>query len=113
MDCSGSLDGSGLFLVEGIPAILLGVIVLVYLTDRPETADWLSSAEKDWLVSRLAAERTLAPRSTSDRHLCSIDEPDDLASWDHLSLRCDWFLRLLVLGDRSLLSRSPEVAILA
>ena len=47
-----------LFLVEGVPAILLGVIVLVYLPDRPETADWLSSAEKDWLVSRLAAERT-------------------------------------------------------
>jgi MFS transporter, ACS family, tartrate transporter len=47
-----------LFLVEGVPAILLGVIVLVYLTDRPEAADWLSSAEKDWLVGRLAAERT-------------------------------------------------------
>ena len=47
-----------LFLVEGIPAILLGVIVLVYLTDQPEAADWLSSAEKDWLVTRLAAERT-------------------------------------------------------
>jgi MFS transporter, ACS family, tartrate transporter len=46
-----------LFLAEGLPAILLGVIVLVYLTDRPETADWLSSAEKDWLVSRLSAER--------------------------------------------------------
>jgi ACS family tartrate transporter-like MFS transporter len=47
-----------LFLVEGLPAILLGVTVLVYLNDRPETADWLSSEEKDWLVSRLAAERT-------------------------------------------------------
>jgi ACS family tartrate transporter-like MFS transporter len=47
-----------LFLVEGIPAILLGVIVLVYLTDRPETANWLSSSEKDWLVNTLAAERT-------------------------------------------------------
>src|SRR5215475_12205986 len=47
-----------LFLVEGIPAILLGAIVLVYLTDRPETAEWLSSAEKDWLVSTLAAERS-------------------------------------------------------
>jgi len=46
-----------LFLVEGLPAILLGVIVLVFLTDRPETARWLSSAEKDWLVSTLAAER--------------------------------------------------------
>ena len=47
-----------LFLVEGLPAILLGVIVLFYLTDRPEAANWLSSAEKDWLVSTLAAERT-------------------------------------------------------
>jgi ACS family tartrate transporter-like MFS transporter len=47
-----------LFLAEGLPAILLGVVVLVYLTDRPETADWLNSAEKDWLVSTLAAERT-------------------------------------------------------
>jgi MFS transporter, ACS family, tartrate transporter len=47
-----------LFLVEGVPAILLGAIVLVYLTDRPETATWLSSAERDWLVSRLATERS-------------------------------------------------------
>lgn len=47
-----------LFLVEGLPAILLGVIVLFYLTDRPEAADWLSSAEKEWLVSTLTAERT-------------------------------------------------------
>jgi MFS transporter, ACS family, tartrate transporter len=48
-----------LFLAEGMPAILLGVIVLLYLTDRPEAANWLSSAEKDWLVSSLAAERSL------------------------------------------------------
>jgi len=47
-----------LFLMEGVPAIALGIIVLFYLTDRPETAAWLSSAEKDWLVSTLAAERT-------------------------------------------------------
>jgi ACS family tartrate transporter-like MFS transporter len=61
LSLNGSFGLAGwqwLFLVEGIPAILLGIIVLVYLTDRPETADWLSSAEKDWLVSRLAAERT-------------------------------------------------------
>jgi MFS transporter, ACS family, tartrate transporter len=46
-----------LFLVEGVPAILLGTIVLVYLTDRPQAAHWLSSTEKDWLMSKLAAER--------------------------------------------------------
>jgi ACS family tartrate transporter-like MFS transporter len=46
-----------LFLVEGIPAILLGITVLVYLTDRPEAANWLNPAEKDWLVTTLATER--------------------------------------------------------
>jgi len=45
-----------LFLVEGVPAVLLGVIVLVYLTDRPEAAHWLSVAERHWLVSKLATE---------------------------------------------------------
>jgi ACS family tartrate transporter-like MFS transporter len=52
-----------LFFVEGLPAILLGVIVLIYLADRPETAHWLSSAEKDWLVSKLTAKGTA--RSTA------------------------------------------------
>ena len=52
-----------LFLVEGVPAILLGFIVIAYLTDRPEKAQWLSSAERDWLVSKLAAERN--SRSTA------------------------------------------------
>jgi ACS family tartrate transporter-like MFS transporter len=47
-----------LFLVEGLPAIFLGMIVLVYLTDRPEAARWLAPAEQDWLVSKLTAERT-------------------------------------------------------
>jgi MFS transporter, ACS family, tartrate transporter len=57
LSLSGVLGIAGwqwLFLVEGLPAILLGVIVLVYLTDSPDTAHWLSSAEKDWLVSRLS-----------------------------------------------------------
>jgi ACS family tartrate transporter-like MFS transporter len=59
LSMSGVLGLAGwqwLFLVEGVPAILLGLIVLAYLTDRPETAHWLRPAEKDWLVSRLAAE---------------------------------------------------------
>src|SRR6266487_3126854 len=45
------------FLVEGLPAILLGVIVLVYLTERPEVAGWLAPLERDWLVKKLADER--------------------------------------------------------
>ena len=48
-----------LFLVEGVPAMLLGVIVLVYLTDRPEIARWLTAAERHWLVNELTNDRAL------------------------------------------------------
>jgi ACS family tartrate transporter-like MFS transporter len=38
-----------LFLMEGIPAVLLGCITLLYLVDRPDQARWLSPADRDWL----------------------------------------------------------------
>jgi MFS transporter, ACS family, tartrate transporter len=53
-----------LFLVEGLPAVVLGVSVIFYLNDRPETTGWLAPAERNWLVETLAAERkacTLRP----------------------------------------------------
>jgi len=46
-----------MFLMEGIPAVLLGGVTLVFLVDRPEEASWLSSEEKDWLVATLRRER--------------------------------------------------------
>ena len=46
-----------LFLLEGLPAVFLGFIVLRYLPDRPEEAKWLKQEQRDWLVSRLATER--------------------------------------------------------
>src|SRR5215831_13893731 len=64
-----------LFLVEGIPAILLGIIVLAYLTDRPETAHWLSSEEKDWLVSKLAAERSSRSKTHSTGIAATLINP--------------------------------------
>jgi len=57
------LSGHGLsgwqwmFLMEGIPAVVLGGVVLVYLVDRPEDADWLPHEERDWLVETLRRER--------------------------------------------------------
>ncbi|HXI09074.1 MAG: MFS transporter [Bradyrhizobium sp.] len=45
-----------LFIIEGIPSILLGLVTWFYLTDRPETADWLDAEQKAWLKSRLDAE---------------------------------------------------------
>lgn len=59
MDEVGGLRGwQWLFLVEGVPAILLGFLVLNYLTDRPELAGWLSPEERDWLTAELRQEES-------------------------------------------------------
>ncbi|GAB49794.1 MFS transporter [Mobilicoccus pelagius] len=45
-----------MFFVEGLPAVLLGIICWFYLTDRPEQARWLAPEERDWLVAEMDAE---------------------------------------------------------
>jgi MFS transporter, ACS family, tartrate transporter len=45
-----------LFIIEGVPSILLGIVTWFYLTDRPERADWLTAEQKAWLAARLNAE---------------------------------------------------------
>src|SRR6266700_4101662 len=47
-----------LFLCEAAPAVILGVVVLFYLTDRPAKAHWLEPHEREWLIAELAAERS-------------------------------------------------------
>jgi len=44
-------------LLEGVPAILLGIATLFVLPDRPNAARWLRADERDWLAARLAEER--------------------------------------------------------
>ena len=57
------LSGKGLsgwqwmFLMEGIPAILLGVTVYWALSDSPKEASWLKGEERAWLLERLALEQ--------------------------------------------------------
>jgi MFS family permease len=46
-----------MFLVEGLPAILLAVATWFYLTDRPSQATWLEPAEREWLTAQLEAEQ--------------------------------------------------------
>jgi ACS family tartrate transporter-like MFS transporter len=45
-----------LFILEGIPAIALGIITVFYMTDWPAQARWLPPDERDWLVNQLQAE---------------------------------------------------------
>jgi sugar phosphate permease len=46
-----------LFLLEGIPAVILGIATLFFLPDRPNQARWLRVEESDWITARLAEER--------------------------------------------------------
>jgi ACS family tartrate transporter-like MFS transporter len=58
-----NLNGAGLvgwqwmFMMEGIPAIVLGIVVLRTLAETPHEAKWLGSSERDWLLATLATER--------------------------------------------------------
>ncbi|MEO8659532.1 MAG: MFS transporter [Bryobacteraceae bacterium] len=45
-----------LFVLEGLPAVILGVVALLLLTDRPRDAKWLTAEERDYLENELAAE---------------------------------------------------------
>ena len=45
-----------LFLIEGIPAVILGFVVFAFLPDGPEQARWLSDDEKAWIMARLQQE---------------------------------------------------------
>jgi D-galactonate transporter len=62
-----SLDGTAglagwrwLFLLEGIPAVIFGVVILAFLPNSPRQARWLTDGEKNWLQNRLETEAAQA-----------------------------------------------------
>ena len=46
-----------MYIAEAVPTVLIGVVTLFVLTDRPEQATFLTQPEKDWLSAKLLAER--------------------------------------------------------
>jgi MFS transporter, ACS family, tartrate transporter len=80
----GGLRGwQWLFLLEGIPAVVLGVIAMFYLTDRPERAHWLNEEERNWLSAQVRSEETYR----QDRH--------GLTLWQVAIDRRVWILTLV------------------
>jgi ACS family tartrate transporter-like MFS transporter len=64
-----------LFIIEGIPAVILGVSVLFLLTESPETARWLTAEEKGWLVGELAKERAAKTDPRAGSLLGALSHP--------------------------------------
>lgn len=63
------LDGwRFMFLVQGLPAVALGIMCWFYLTDKPSTAKWLTADERTWLQNEIDVEAA----ATSSRHSLSI-----------------------------------------
>jgi len=63
MDGTLGLHGwQWLFLIEGLPASLLGLVCLWWLTDRPGQARWLSAEQRTWLEEQVAAGRPSRPQ---------------------------------------------------
>ena len=75
-----------LFILEGIPAVLLGIACLFVLTDRPEQASWLNDEQRGWLTGRLAAE---AAKKTAIGHI---------SLWKLLRHKDIWLLALIYSG---------------
>lgn len=66
MNGIGGLAGwQWMFILEGLPSILLTFAVLRYLTSSPSDAKWLTTRERAWLIERLEAERTSIEASGS------------------------------------------------
>lgn len=47
------------FILEGFPAVILGIITIFYLTDRPNDAKWLAEDERKWITFELEREKEL------------------------------------------------------
>ena len=68
LELNGALGLAGwkwMFLVEAVPAVLLGIVMLILMVDGPRQAAWLTQDEKDYIARRLAAE----PKQRERTHL--------------------------------------------
>jgi ACS family tartrate transporter-like MFS transporter len=74
----GLVGWQWLFILQGLPAVLLGIIVLWYLPDSPASAAWLNPAERAWLNDRLAAD---APTHRSEHRATLLHAASDPRVW--------------------------------
>ncbi|MDR6582385.1 MFS transporter [Herbaspirillum sp. BH-1] len=64
-----------MFILEAIPALLLGVVVLGFMTDKPEKAKWLKEDERAWLIKTMADENAQKDKSGKHGILRGLADP--------------------------------------
>jgi MFS transporter, ACS family, tartrate transporter len=76
LDSNAGLHGwQWLFLVQGLPTVLVGLLVLRFLPDSPDKVDWLNPAEKAWIANELAREKRLIGGPASENVLAIFRNP--------------------------------------
>jgi ACS family tartrate transporter-like MFS transporter len=60
-----------LFILEGMPAIVLGIIAFFYLTDWPGEATWLAPEQRQWVEQKLLKEKPVSTQAISIRQALS------------------------------------------
>ncbi len=81
-----------MFILEGIPAVLLGLITYTCLTDRPKNATWLTPEEQQWLQGELEADQRAKQAVSVSRLSDALRSPRVwLLSLTYATLGCGFF----------------------
>ena len=67
-----------LYIVEGVPAVVLGLLTPVLMTDRPSQATWLAADEREWLTRTMDAELADRQRHGAHHFLAGLKDPRTL-----------------------------------
>src|SRR5580658_2130950 len=89
------------FILEGLPPALMGIVTFWYLTDRPVDARWLPAEEKQWLIDQLKVEEAVKIASGRVRMLDALRTPQTFL------LIAIFFL--IVTGNQALIFFLPSI----
>jgi ACS family tartrate transporter-like MFS transporter len=68
-----------LYIIEGIPAVILGMLTPVLMTDRPSHARWLADDEREWLTTTMDDELTRHQKGQPHHFLAGLKDPRTIA----------------------------------
>ena len=89
------------FILEGFPSVIMGIVALFYLTDRPRDARWLPEDERSWLIAQLQRETDERVAAGRFRVLDAFRQPQILL------MTAAFFL--IVTGNQALIFFLPSI----